>query len=439
MHYLSIFHDCWRSKWYRAALITAGVFAVLFLLSQAAFVFTPGGEGAGADLQASYLPAAERFLQRQPLYMPVDLDYIAAHYLYAPAFAILFIPFTLIPIQASLLIQSGLHLLAYCLVIFLWARIFHEFHLEKASRVFVWMLPVWLVYSPFWDDLNLLNIYTIMALVGTLFIEAMLNEKVVLSSLWLTLILVTKPQFAVLMAVPLLLGRYRFFLKLAVGAIAGYFLVGLLTALASSPGYSLAQYGEQFQFLVRLSRDYPWRGPENGFLGYNHSIKQIVLFLGGVNPGMIRLADILKGVLLLPLGIVMIKQVLHPARIPGNQAPRLALELTFLLYLGAFIWLDLVWDLFLAIAIVIYLLGEESGKAVRAVVLVFFMAYALLDILRVILLVIGSPMLYGTYFLWDYSAYIPVIMLVVIVLYWICLKRLWRIRIEPGDAVKTTG
>jgi hypothetical protein len=359
------------------------------------------------------------------------LEDVAAQYLYAPAFAILFIPFTFMPIQATLIINTILHMLAYGLMIILWGKIFREFNLEKASRIFVWTLPIWLIFSPFWDDLNYLNIYTIMALVATLFIEAIIKEDILSSSIWLTLILITKPQWAVMMAVPLLLGRYKFFLKLILGAIVGYVLVALLTVLVGGPGYAISQYREQFQFLARLSGDYPWRGPDSGFLGYNHSIKQIIVFIAGVNPRTLRLADIVKGLFLLPLAVLAVKHFFHPVRKPGYQVPELALEFAFILYLGAFLWLDLVWEIFLSVAVVVYLFAVEDGRWVKLLILAIFIPYAILDIWRVIVYAAGSPMYNDAYFVWDYSTYIPIIMMVILALYGVVIKRLWQHRFIP--------
>jgi len=261
-----------------------------------------------------------------------------------------------------------------------------------------------------------------------LFIEAVLNENLLLSSLWLTLMLITKPQWAVIVAVPLLLGRYKYFLKLVLGAVIGYVLVGLLTALVSNPAYTLTQYRDQLQFLARLSGAYPWRGPSDGYLGYNHSIKQIIVFFAGVNSKTLLLSDIVKGIFLVPLGVVAIRYLFHPIRKPGYQVPQLALEFAFILYLGAFIWLDLVWEAFLGIAVVIYLLSVETGKPVRTLILAIFLPYAILDVWRIIVYAAGSPMYNDAYLAWDYSTYIPIIMMVIVVLYGVVIKRLWNIQ-----------
>jgi len=411
-------------------MIASLVWAIIQLALQVGLIFIPISDQVGADLQV-YLHAAEHFLQRQNLYLQGSLAFVEAHYLYAPAFAILFIPFLKLPLQITLLIHSFLHIAAYCLLFFLWGKIFQEFHLEKASKMLVRTIPMWLIFSAFWDDLLYVNIYTFMALIATLFILAILRENHLSASIWLTLMLVTKPQWAILALVPLLLGRYKFFLKLVGGAIIGYAVICVITILASTPGYVINQYREQFQFLARLSRDYPWRGPDTGFLGYNHSIKQIIVFFTGITSTNLWLADILKYILCIPLGVVVIWYLIHPVHRTGEQLPQSTLELSFLLYLGAFLWLDLVWEITLGIVIFTYLLSVVNRQFEKILILSVFIPYGAVDIWRVLAYAFGSPLVNESYVAWDFSAYVPIIIIVLLMFYAILIKRLWPKRAIP--------
>lgn len=437
-YYGSILKELWRSsKWFRVILIASLVWAIIQLALQVGLIFIPISDQVGADLQASYLPAAEHFLQQQDLYPQGSLAFVEGHYLYAPAFAILFIPFLRLPLQITLLVHLFLHIAAYCLLFFLWGKIFQEFRLEKASKMLVQTIPAWLIFSAFWNDLLYLNIYTFMALIATLFILAILKEDLLPASIWLTLMLATKPQWAIVAAVPLLVGRYRFFIKLVLGALVGYVIVGVISILASSPVYVINQYREQFQFLARLSRDYPWRGTEAGFLGYNHSIKQIIVFFAGATPVNLLLVNIVKYILCIPLGVVVIWRLIHPVRRTGDQLPQITLELSFLLYLGAFLWLDLVWEITLGIAIFTYLLAIVNQRFEKAFILGVFIPYAAVDIWRIVTYAIGAPLINDSYFAWDYSIYVPLIMIVILVLYGVLIKRNWptsvAFRISPKE------
>jgi len=57
-----------------------------------------------------------------------------------------------------------------------------------------WLLPVWLVFAQFWSDLGYLNVYVLMALLATLFIDALLDERLGWSLVWVSIILQIKPM-----------------------------------------------------------------------------------------------------------------------------------------------------------------------------------------------------------------------------------------------------
>ena len=200
--------------------------------------------------------------------------------------------------------------------------------------------------SPYFGTISaLLNIYLIVALFSTFALDAVLDENLAWASFWLgVVILPIKPHWAFPLGIPLLLGRYRFFFKLLAGTAAGYLAVAGITMIGGGADYVLRQYQDYFGFLSRLSRDFPWWGPDKPFLGYNHSIKQTVVYYLGVTPENLQLATIIKLILLIPLGWVCFTLLRNPVNKAGKETPQLALTLAFALYLGAFIWLDMVWE-----------------------------------------------------------------------------------------------
>jgi hypothetical protein len=78
-----------------------------------------------------------------------------------------------------------IHLVCYGLLYIWWLRIFHKNKLESAERGWAWALPLFLIFTVFWDDLGLLNIYLIVALFSTYAIDAVLDENLAWASFWL--------------------------------------------------------------------------------------------------------------------------------------------------------------------------------------------------------------------------------------------------------------
>ena len=430
-----------RSKSYRVLLILAVIYAILRLAIQV-FLFSDAmrpeaiaeGVQVSADLQQSYIASAQHFQAREDLYLKGSLEHVEAHYLYSPAFAFFFGPLLLLPLQILLPMMVVIHLLAYGLLYVWWGRIFEQNNLPHVARQWAHLLPLYLVFSPFWDDLSYMNTYIIVALFATFLIDAILQENLAWASFWLgAVILPIKPHWAFALALPLLLGRYRFFLRLLLGAALAYLTMAGITVLAGGAEYGIRQYQDYFGFLSRLTRDYPWWGPEKPFLGYNHSILQIVLYTLGVSPANMRLATILKLILLLPLGWISLKFLRNPSNKSGSQPAETALALAFAFYLGAFIWLDMVWELSLAIVIFAYLLAITEQKGTRVLLWVLFGPYALLDIWRLVsYMALGDSVLYeGAYVLTDPLLYLPWIMLILLVFYGILLVRLNRFSTDP--------
>jgi hypothetical protein len=145
------------------------------------------------------------------------------------------------------------------------------------------------------------------------------------------------------------------------------------------------------------------------------------------------LAAMVKLILLLPLGWIALRFLLNPLRKPGSAVPETALALVFVLYLGAFIWLDMVWELSLGVVIFAYLLATTQEKWLRALLWILFGVYALLDIWRLVsYIALGDDILYqGAYVLTDPLVYIPWIMMVLL-LFYACLVRKLNRDIRPS-------
>jgi hypothetical protein len=428
------------SKTFRVILIAALVYVVLRLAIQGVYLVTIEQTGEGLtnvpiDLKL-YIDAASRLQNHLDLYTVSDVIEV---YQYTPSYALAFTPFLLLSPMATAIVHTILHILAYGLLYITWGQIFRKLGLNRANEVLAWSLPVWLLFSAFWDDLGYLNIYIIMALFGTLFIDAILNEHLGRSLLWLSIILQIKPHWAFAAAIPVLLGRYRFFFKLLVLAVITYAAVVGVTVLIVGPSYGWQQFVDYIRFLSKLSHDFPWRGPDKPFLGYNHSITQSIVYWLGISPNTFRLAAIIKIVLLAPLGIVCLRDFLRPIYRAGHDVPRLALDLAFALYLGTFVWLDMVWEVSLGTAILTYLLATLEQKGAKILVQAVFLPYALLDPWRIVsfILSIGGLDIVapGPYILTDPYIYAPLIMVIIVIFYALLVTRLWVTPIQQTRGV----
>jgi len=87
--------QCWaESKWYRAALLFAILYAMARFGAQVYFfaqALTPQALAqdtfAAADLQFAYIPVGEHFRDREDLYLKGSLEVLETHYLDTPVFA----------------------------------------------------------------------------------------------------------------------------------------------------------------------------------------------------------------------------------------------------------------------------------------------------------------------------------------------------------------
>lgn len=431
-----------QSKVYRLVLVAAIAYAVLRLTIHIGYMVVmlvpalgfmdDAKAAAGAPLEPMvpvdlqiYLDAAARIRDGLPLYPTGEIIEV---FQYAPPYALANVPFLWLPRWMTVLVHSGMHIAAYLGLYWVWVRIFKTCGLPRVVDGLVGMLPVWLVFSAFWSDLGYLNIYIIVALLGSLLIDALLREKFGASLLWLSLILQTKPHWAFALALPVLLGRFRWFVKLIGAAAAVYLGIVGITMLVAGPSYVLEQMLAYGRLLSDLSEGFPWRGPEEPFLGYNHSVKQVIYYGLGVTQTATWIVAAVKLTLLIPLGLIAVRFFLRARRGNTFTAPT-ALELAFAFYLGAFIWLDMVWELSLGIVIYTYLVSAAVCGSSRVVVHLAFLPYALIDLWQLLTVMIFgveavSP---GMYILTDPSIYVPMILGVLLLFYALLLARLWRV------------
>ena len=186
---------CWsRSRGYRIVLVLAGMYAVLRLALQMYVLFDPTSQEVAADLQ-TYLNAAHSIQLREALYPSGALVNIN-FYQYTPPFAFLFIPFTWLSPLVTALLHTLFHIAAYILLYVYWGRIFQNLNMPRVGQAQAWLLPVWLIFTPFWGDLAYLNIYIPVALLATLLIHAVINERLRWAVVCLAALLLIKPQWA---------------------------------------------------------------------------------------------------------------------------------------------------------------------------------------------------------------------------------------------------
>jgi hypothetical protein len=428
-------------------LLVAAIVYALFRLAIQVYLFSDAlvtqstAEGAqiSSDLQLAYIPSAEHFRAGQNLYLQGSLEVIEYHFNYAPSFALFLMPVLLLPLNILVPLLLLLHVVVYVLLYIVWARIFEKNNLTSAALMWAKLLPLFLVFSVFWDDLAYMNIYLLTALFATFLIEAVLDENLGWAIFWLgVVILPIKPHWGFAIVIPLLLGRYKFFFKLLAGSIVAYLVVAGLTILAGGAEYGIRQYQDYFAFLARLSRDFPWRGPDQPFLGYNHSITQVVLYHLGNSPASMQIATIAKLILLLPLGWISFKYLRHPWNKPAHEVPEIALSLAFAFYLGAFIWLDMVWELSLGLVVFAFLLATTQQKNIKTFLWILFAPYALLDIWRLVsYIALGDSVLYeDSYVLTDPLIYVPWIMMILLAFYSLLLIRLNRLPLPITEETK---
>jgi hypothetical protein len=412
-----------RSKIYRILVI---ITALLVLLRPVANYFFYWTDESGVTLPSDfliYIEAANNFQLRRNLYPAGELPADDMFFQYQPAYALAFTSILWLPDGALLIAFTLLHIAAYGLIYIQWCRIFRELGFDQVNEWMAQTLPVWLIFSAAWYWLDCLNIGIFVALAATLLIEAVMNERLGWAVLWLSLILQTKPTWAFAVAVPLLLGRRRFFFKLVALAAVVYVAIGGMTILAAGPAYGWQQYVGYIQHLGEFRGNWPWRSPDAPCPGENHSITQIVVYLLGVTPTTLQLATGIKWLLLAPLAAFCLLHLVRPVKRVSRDAPELSLGLAFGLYLGSYIWLDMVYEVFLSIVIFVYLVSTLEQLGSKILVWTAFLSYALADLWFAVSTF--GPTTADDRNLWNLSNQIPTVMIVVLVLYALLMKQLW--------------
>jgi len=408
----------------KAVLVICIVYAVLRLVLHVGMLvgWIPGGEESwlGTDLVIN-LEAARDLDAREDLYVLGKMEILELFH-YSPLYAIATIPASRLSFTAAALWHTLITCLAYVALYLMWRHMFHRWGLVGPQRALHALLPLWLIYGAFWGDLGFLNIYTALSLLATVLIYAVVEERLGLAVLAAFLILQAKPQWAFALAVPLILRRDRFFRRLAGWTLVAYIAAALLTIVALGWEYGLRQYANYYQFLLGMTANFRWRGPEVS-LGYNHSLMQIAYHLFGINPTIGRGVIVLKVAILLPLSWLAWR--LAASRLgQREQSPLLALDVAWAFYLAAFIWLDVVWELTLAIAIYTYVMPYIKRRWVRVAVSVPFLFYAAQDVYLVIIYALSSENPTLNYFAADIATHVPVIMIVLLAFYGVILARL---------------
>jgi hypothetical protein len=327
------------------------------------------------DLQV-YLEAGRHFLERRDLYFAPRPDFTV--YVYSPVFAMLFAPLARLPYTPVLLASALLHIAAYGLLYMRWFSLFQSYHLDAAKRRLVALLPLWLVFTAFYYDVQFLNVYVFMALLATLLLEAVLAEKLGKAILWLALLLLVKPHWAFALGVPLLTGRWRFFARLVIGGLLAYLAAAGMTLLIGG-AYVWAQYQGYIRLLTTVSALFPWNTlAEQGRIGYNHSIAQMVIFFLGATPRAFGIATVIKGILTLPMIALAVASLRRASGDRSTPQPSRSIAIALALYLCAFIWMDVLTELNLSILIFTYLQSTLRRRE-RALAWLFFGPYALSD------------------------------------------------------------
>ncbi|MBI1881957.1 MAG: DUF2029 domain-containing protein [Chloroflexi bacterium] len=190
------------SKIYRRILLVSLIYLIVRLALQGyvlAQVWSAGPVASETTLISNdlqiYMTAANRLVNRQDLYLQEALDKIAV-FQYAPSFALALTPFLHVPFGFLALFHTLLNIGSYLLLYLWWSRLFRRLGLDRAEEMLAWSLPAWIVFAAFWGDLAYLNIYVITALICTLLIEAVLNERLGWALLWVSPLLQTKPYLA---------------------------------------------------------------------------------------------------------------------------------------------------------------------------------------------------------------------------------------------------
>ena len=121
------------SRLYRFLLIGAGIYFILRLAIDAAYLVINLQQYGGRTDLTDYLTAAANFQDRLPLYAPGPVK-VWEFYRYSPFFALVFAPFLWVSPAAALIIHTLLHLPVYALLYLAWVRLFSRLGLDAPRR-----------------------------------------------------------------------------------------------------------------------------------------------------------------------------------------------------------------------------------------------------------------------------------------------------------------
>jgi hypothetical protein len=416
-------HQQWRTSrpfrvWTILAIIGLLLNLALTVLWQLE-VFTFEENPPANDLKI-YLEAGERFLRRENLYIAPRPDF--GLYVYSPPFAVLMGALTYLPYKLLWIIDALLHLLIYWALYWRWFVIFRQQGLSGAAEALVRLFPLWLVFNGLLYEIAYMNIYIFMAFLATLLLEAMFYQQTGRAILWLTILLLVKPQWAFALGIPFLLGQWRFLGKVIGGSILAYAGVVALMVLITGQ-YALEQYREYVQFLQSVPYTFIWNTmAKDGHIGYNNSIMQLVVFFTNQAPYSVGITTAIKIIFSLPLLAIFWR---YRRAAPNEANPAFKLEWAFALYLLAFLWLDVVTELTFGIVIFAYLsatLSEQRSKSwARLVFLPYALTFIWITISGIASFVAPLPEI-----LIDPSLYIPFILIATLGLYGLLLWQLNR-------------
>ncbi len=365
-----------------------------------------------------YLEAGERFLNREDLYIPPRPDF--GLYAYSPPFAALMGFLTFLPYKLLWLIDALLHIVIYWALYRRWFLLLRQQGLKSAAEALVQLFPLWLIFTGLLYEIAYMNIYIFMALLATLLLEAMLYQQTGKAILWLTILLLVKPQWAFALGIPILLGQRRFLGKVIGGALLAYATIFAVMVLMTG-SYAFEQYREYAQFLGSIPRSFVWNTMSGeGHIGYNNSIMQLAVFLTDNAPASAAITWALKILLTLPLLAIFLR---FRRTSPEEATPALILEWAFALYLLAFLWLDVVTELTFGIVVFAYLSGTLADQGSRAWARLVFLPYAL-TFLWITVSGIASFVAPLPDILIDPSLFIPFILIALLGLYGLLLWQL---------------
>lgn len=359
-----------------------------------------------------------KFRAQQDLYFKPLMNF--SMFIYAPPFALLTSLISRIPYEVVHALYTLLIPVTYAVLYFRWFKLFERYGCEKVAWQMVCWLPVWLISSAIMYDATYMNIYTVMALLATLLLEAVLDEKLRWALLWLVFILPTKPHWAFALGIPFLRRRWRFGLKLLVGSVVVYILTIGITLLLGGYHYVFHQYSVYVHTLESLPRNVPWRTlSHRQHMDYNHSLMQVVVFFLGVHTRSFAITTILKVILWLPL--VSAGWLTLRRRVP--QPSGWQLEWAMALYAAVFILIDVMHEVTLVLILFTYLHVTLQNRALKWLLHLVVWPYLLADFLNLVTYSVKLP---------DLMQLVPLALFVLLTFYGLFVTRLLlRARSQP--------